>query len=323
MVLTPGWSARQGLVTAGGVVLALVLALHLGLEDPWWAGLSAWIVANQDRDALWAKAAQRVAGTAAGLVVGLLLARVSAGEPSLLVLSLFAIGALGARGRFTSPHGYAWFYAGITGVMVLMQAASGPAGLLAFAQWRMLEISTGVLAATLVAAGAASSGNRVPPPEPLAQLDRLTLAGGLLPVLVLLAWAALDLPAVVQMAATAMVLLDRDVGSTHLRARQRLLGCLLGGAGGLALLLAVGMDTLPLWLGVVGLGVFLISALHQGGGPSAYVGTQAGVAFIMALVSDRGPPAQLQPVLERLAGISLGVALILVVAMMVAPRRAA
>ncbi|MDB5416026.1 MAG: hypothetical protein JWR10_4361 [Rubritepida sp.] len=325
MVLTAGWSARQGLITAAGVVLALLVALRLGLDDPWWAALSAWVVANQDRHSLWSKAAQRALGTALGLGLGLVLAAATAGIPTLLLLALFAVGAAGARGRFASAHGYAWLYAGVTATMVLMQAASTPVGLLAFAQWRMIEITVGVLAATLIGTMFAVEPAAHPAgtPHPPSALGRLTLAGGMLPVLVLLVWQALDLPAVVQMAATSMVLLDRDVGSVQVRARQRLFGCLLGGVCGLAVVLGLDLATLPLWLATIGGGLFLFSILHQGGGPSAYVGTQAGVAWVMTMVSGRGPPALLLPVLDRLMGITLGVCLILVVAALVAPARPA
>ena len=40
-----GWTVRQGLTTATGVVVAVLAALLLGLQDPWWSAISAWVVA--------------------------------------------------------------------------------------------------------------------------------------------------------------------------------------------------------------------------------------------------------------------------------------
>jgi hypothetical protein len=39
----PARHARMGLISALGVVLAVLAAIRLGLEDPWWAAISAWI----------------------------------------------------------------------------------------------------------------------------------------------------------------------------------------------------------------------------------------------------------------------------------------
>ena len=65
-----GWTARQGLTTATGVVVAVLAALLLGLQDPWWSAISAWVVAAPDRHMMLAKAAQRVMGTLLGALTG-------------------------------------------------------------------------------------------------------------------------------------------------------------------------------------------------------------------------------------------------------------
>lgn len=144
-------------------------------------------------------------------------------------------------------------------------------------------------------------------PVPTArELSAVTLIGGLALVAVLLLWQRFDLPQPVQMAISALVVLDRGLGALRHRGRQRVAGCLLGGAFGLGAM-TLGGASLALWLGVLGLGLFLFSVLHHGGGPSAYVGTQGGLAVIITLVAGRGPPASILPVVDRLAGATLGV----------------
>lgn len=305
-----GWSARQGLTTATGVVVAVLAALLLGLQDPWWSAISAWVVAGPDRHMMLAKAMQRVMGTLLGLAAGLVLATLSNGLPALLLVALFCVGAVGTRARYVAAAPYAWLLGAVTATMVLVQAAVAPAGLFDFAANRSAEIITGVICAAAVAVlimPAARGAPTAATPVPTAwELSAVTLIGGLALVAVLLVWQRFDLPQPVQMAISALVVLDRDLGALRHRGRQRVVGCLLGGAFGLGAM-TLGGASLALWLGVLGLGLFLFSVLHHGGGPSAYVGTQGGLAVIITLVAGRGPPASILPVVDRLAGATLGV----------------
>jgi uncharacterized membrane protein YccC len=206
---------------------------------------------------------------------------------------------------------FGWFYAAITAALVLMQSLTAPDDLEAFARARCLEIICGVVAVMLVDAvlGAPPGEAAAVAPPPPADVARVAVVGGLLLVLVPLLWSLLALPAGVQMAISALVLVDHDIGSQRVRAAQRVLGCAAGGGLGLGLL-AFGLDVFPIWVAALGGGLFVFSRLHHGGGPQAYVDTQGGVALIMALVVGSGPPDTLVPVLNRLAGILLGVGLV-------------
>lgn len=317
------WSARQGLTTALGVVAGVLAALLIGLPDPWWAAMSAWVVASPDRHLLVAKSLQRVIGTLLGLVAGLALTALAAGQPALLLLALFCVGATGSYARYVAPTPYAWLLGAITATMVLVQAAVTPAGLFEFALNRTAEIVTGVICAGLVALVVMPAAVG-PPPPPVAisrdELHAVTMVGGIVLVVVLLAWQRFDLPQPLQMAISAFVVLDRDLGTLRHRGRQRLLGCMLGGIFGLGAMM-LGGGSAVVWLGVLGLGIFLFSALHQGGGPSAYVGTQGGIAVIITLVSGAAPPASIQPVVERLTGAALGVVVLILVTTVVMQAR--
>ena len=76
---------------------------------------------------------------------------------------------------------------------------------------------------------------------------------------------------------------------------------------------------MALWVVALGSGLFLFSRIHLGGGPDAYFGTQAGVAFILALVTDAGPPTNVIPAFDRLVGITFGVAIAIGLAHLLAP----
>ncbi|MBR0652512.1 hypothetical protein GXW78_22845 [Roseomonas terrae] len=314
------WTARRGLATAAGVVGAVLAALLFSLPDPWWAAISAWVLAGPDRHLTLVKAGQRVVGTVLGLVIGLLAVGLSRDQPLLLLLFVFCVGAVGTYARHMAEAPYAWLLGAITATMVLVQAAASPAGLFEFALNRTAEILTGVasaaLAALLILPATPGVAAATPPPPTPQQLRVVTLVGGLIGVVVLLLWSAFDLPQPLQMAISALVVLDRDLGTLSHRGRQRAIGCLLGGLYGL---LAMGLadGSLMLWLGVLGLGIFLFSVLHQGGGPSAYIGTQGGLGVIVSLVVGPAPPASIVPVAERLIGVTLGVATLIVMSVVV------
>ncbi|MFG1262234.1 MULTISPECIES: hypothetical protein [Xanthobacter] len=83
-------------------------------------------------------------------------------------------------------------------------------------------------------------------------------------------------------------MLDRDFGTISARGFQRGLGSILGALAELAaLLLQLQLDNLLVYLAVLASGIFYFSRL----------------------LTDGGPPAELMPVVERLTGIFIGVAL--------------
>jgi uncharacterized membrane protein YccC len=322
------WTARHGLATALGVLGAVLLSAWAGLEDPWWAAISAWVVANADRHQILTKGVMRAFGTIAGCALGFLLASMFGEYPPLMLIAMFAIGAIGTRRRFGgSRFSYAWVLFAVTALMMLFADLDTPDALYTFAVNRAGEILAGVFCA-MVAGILASPRPGTPPaaaPDTASHdfdLDRLALIGGFLPVVVALVWREFELPAANQIAISSFVVIDRDLVQSHVRGGQRFAGCLAGGVCGL-LVAGLGVDNLLLWAVALGGGLFLFSRIHQGGGPDAYFGTQAGVAFILALVTGWGPPTDIVPVLYRLIGITLGVSIAIGLAHLLAPARQA
>jgi len=323
-IAAPTWNARIGLAVALAVLLAVLAALWLGLPDPWWAAISAWRIVDPQPAAALARSLDRIAGTVLGAALAFIAAGLAGDAQAVQLILIFAVVAFGTWKRFTTARNYAWILGTVTAAMVLVQSLSGPDGLYAFAVARVLEILCGVVVATMVelvvvpippapqrpAAAAAAPG-----PETL----RVALLAGTATVLVVLLWSAFDLPSVVQLVISVIMVVDRDVIQLRARGFQRTLGCLAGAGLGLALI-AFGLAAFPVWAAALGGSVFLFSALGLGGGPWAYVGLQGGMAVITALVVGPGPPDPLTPVLERLAGILLGVLLLVIVSHVLAPR---
>jgi hypothetical protein len=93
---------------------------------------------------------------------------------------------------------------------------------------------------------------------------------------------------------------------------HRLIGCLLAGALGLALLpLTQGVAILSMI--VLSLGVWVGCHIQTGLEGATYIGRQFTIAFIMVFVQDHGWSADPGPALTRLSGILAGIVVLAVV----------
>jgi hypothetical protein len=87
---------------------------------------------------------------------------------------------------------------------------------------------------------------------------------------------------------------------------QRLIGCLLAGALGLALLPLMHGAAIPCMI-ALSLGVWVGCHVLTGLEGATYIGRQFTIAFIMVFVQDQGWSADPRPALTRLAGILAGI----------------
>jgi uncharacterized membrane protein YccC len=324
MAGAPAWTARQGALTAGSVALAVTAGAALSLPDLWWAAISAWIVSNPDMSALWSKLGMRLAGTVFGLALGVAAAEMSAGLPPMQGLILFASAAVGCHLRFSSRYGYAWFYGAVTTAIVVAVSILAPETIFSFVQFRLIEIALGVFASAFVhtlGGARAAPASAAAPVASSGDLARVGLVAAISTVAMTALWSWLDTPSLPQALASTMVLADRDLAAIRSRARQRLIGCALGGCAGLAGM-AFEFDTMPVYLVVLFAGLFYFSRLHHGGGKQSYIGTQGGVAYITAMVTGNGPAADILPVVERLAGVFIGVVMMVSVSFVLGALRA-
>jgi uncharacterized membrane protein YccC len=315
-----------GAITALACWLAAVLALALRLDDPWWAVISAWIVANPERHALLEKAANRILGTVIGCVASYWVAVWAEGRPVLQTALMFVIAAVGVYGRFRSAQSYAWIIGAVGGLAILSTSLETPREIYHLAWFRTCEVICGVVAATFIelllyrqnsptdskTAPAKSTDKVFAPTMDRPTALRLATIGGVATMLVPILWSRLYLPSLSQIVITSLVVLDRDAASTHFRALLRVLGCLVGGAFGL-LTIRFGTDSFLTWSVMLVGGIFLFSLLHHSASRWAYVGTQGGVALIVALVSGFGPPDTILAAVNRIAGMLCGVGILLCV----------
>jgi uncharacterized membrane protein YccC len=146
-----GPRARFSLTTALGVGLDVVLALTLRLDQPYWAGISAFVCSQPSRQMRLNKALNRILGTTLGAGAALVMYRFVAFDTAGMLLLLFAAGTLAVLGNLVSEHPYAWLLGGLTTVIVVFGAIDNPSFALTVSVRRVAEIVLGCLTALLAA----------------------------------------------------------------------------------------------------------------------------------------------------------------------------
>jgi len=326
---------RQGLVAACSVVLATVLALLLDVESPWWAAISAFMSLMSTGAASVRRGILRLIGTAAGAVLGFVMARWLPYDHFALCLFLAGTTMLGVIAMQVSPHGLAWLFLTITSSMVLLMSLNEPTQALNIAFYRMFEVVIGVISAIIVVNLLQDWHADPPAPAPgwrhlLGAQWPAVLHGirsAISVVAVLQIWRWIDLPDVSQMAITvavvmsAPVIADSSVSTRHAvaeRSLHRFIGCVVGGLMALACL-ALQVTSFPWWLAMVGGSVWIGMHVQTGKHGVSYVGTQAAFVFVITMIQGAGPPTSIMPGVDRFAGITGGLGILMIVSLLLWP----
>jgi len=308
---------RAATTTTLAVVLAVLIACVMHLQEVWWAAISAYMSTNPQSIA---RGLRRIAGTIIGALLAIMLIGWLSDDLVACCLVLFAVTAIGSIGFNVSRRGYAWLLMCVTFGMVLLSSLSSPASAFAFGIDRVIEVVVGTCSALVVAKVLVEG--RAPDTPVRGWSDLLgsglpivmhAIRSGVTVALLPVVWSTLDLPGESQMAITLVAVLATpvltDLHATHRRvverALHRLLGCAMGGLLALALL-GLSFSVVVPWLIVLAGGVWLFAYMQHDTHDATYVGTQAGVVFITTLVQGSGPPESILPGIDRFVGVSLG-----------------
>lgn len=306
--------SRQALATAVGVIVAVYIALWMRLEQRYWAALSVMIISNVDRGAVFTKGVLRIAGTIVGVVLGYTAALWTEEVPPFQLILVALAAGIGTYGRQRSDYGYAWFYGGLTFMLMMACAMTTPEQIYFFAWYRCYEIVIGVTVGTL-AHWAIGPGDRSLPhglvAQPTGTSEQSALKQSAIAALgvvtIVMVWSLFDLPQLVQVLISSLIIVDANPAASRHKGWQRILGCIIGGTTALVIM---AIDAVHMWWWVIslGLGVFTFARLHLGKTPNAYVGTQSAIALLVTMVGT-GPPTSIMPPLDRLIGIVIGVSI--------------
>jgi uncharacterized membrane protein YccC len=147
--MTRHWSkvvpAARGTVAA---LAALATAAGLGLENPYWAAMTALIVIQPTRGLLLEKSYYRLVGTVIGAGVGLLL--MATRSPLLLTIALvcWLAACVGIGNLLHGLRSYALLMAGCTCAVIAMSSYQNPSHLHAIAFGRVAGIIVGIIVTT-------------------------------------------------------------------------------------------------------------------------------------------------------------------------------
>jgi uncharacterized membrane protein YccC len=342
------WRGARGLEAAeaaASVTLAILGALALHSGEPWWAGITAFMVTRASPSLAVSRGVMRIAGSVAGAVIALLVLRLFVYQSLPFCLSLFVLSCIGSFGFVCSRFGYAWLIGTVTACLVMLMSLDQPQEAFNTAVNRVAEVIIGTVASLIVSGlspapadgGAAPAAVLLDPP-PLAfwrcrygaELLRWlpgkqpllwhACRGGLTVMLMpaLADWLAPESPVaigitvVIVMAIPTTAILDSDSRVIVQRAAHRLIGCLIGALVGLGCLAFISSDLL-LWIALIPPGIWLCSQIQTGATGVSYIGTQAMFAYVTSMVQGQGPPDSISPGFERLVGVMGGLSILFAV----------
>jgi uncharacterized membrane protein YgaE (UPF0421/DUF939 family) len=342
-----GIRGTKALGAALSVALAVLAALAVHSDKPWWAAISAWMMTGISLSDALPKGVMRIVGSIAGAAIAVIVLGLFAYDPLPFCLCLFIIAWIGLFGFAKSRHGYAWMIAAITGNLVMLIALDQPQTALTTAVNRVADVTIGTAATLLVTyllptlpdatvSNIAGAPSRVPMFFWSRRNRRefelwlrenwlliLHACRGALTVMMLpllLNWLAplgssqLAVTSVAVMAVPTTALREPDGRTVVQRAVYRLVGCALGALLGLLCLFWVGQSLLVWLLFLMG-GVWFSSQIQSGSAAIGYIGTQAGFAFLLSMVQGQGPPFSPIPGIDRFAGIMAGLFVLLIITM--------
>jgi uncharacterized membrane protein YccC len=326
------------------VALSVALANALHLSNTWWAAISGFAVMQTSFAGSVQRAAHRIIGTLVGAALGTIVGPWIGDRPWLFVPVLGAIGGVAVYHANGPRAAYAWVLGGATALMVTYEAHAlvSVRSTALFAVLRVAEVTVGTLACLLVASvfhfgpkwyrkarpplvsasaraagefGAPSASIPSPSLESLRPTRMLLCLQGALAIAILAALTyVLHLPGFAQAMVTAIAVLilpaSLAAGGTQQpvieKMVQRVAGCLLAGALGVALLPLMQGQAILCML-ALSIGVWIGCHVQTGREGASYVGRQFTIAFIMVFVQDHHWSADPVPALMRLSGILTGI----------------
>ena len=133
-------------------MLALYIALAIGLSQPSWAMMTAFIVSHPLSGAVRSKALYRLAGTALGAIAAVVMVPLLANAPVLLsgALALWVGGCLSISLLDRTPRSYLLMLAGYTAAIIAFPSVANPGAIFDAAVSRVTEIGLGILCATTI-----------------------------------------------------------------------------------------------------------------------------------------------------------------------------
>lgn len=148
------WGLRLvfSLNSFAAAMLALFLALAMGLVNPFWSAMTVYIVSQPHAGSVRSKAFYRLVGTFVGAAIAVMVVPVLANAPELLSVTLACwVGlCLGVSLLDRTPRSYVFMLSGYTAALIGFPGVGNPGGVFETAVARVEEIGLGIVCATLL-----------------------------------------------------------------------------------------------------------------------------------------------------------------------------
>lgn len=169
---------RLAFQASAAVILAIFLAVLLQTQDPYWAGISAFISTQPTIGNTVSKSIERVIGTLIGAVSALIIVSLFLTQPAIFSMAIFLLAFIGIY--FTSVienKAYTWMFFYVTGIMILLAGLNNPtpSNFVDVAFFRGFEIIIGVLSACIISLVFSSQQAHKQLTQSLNQLIRLLI----------------------------------------------------------------------------------------------------------------------------------------------------
>jgi uncharacterized membrane protein YccC len=322
------------------VLLAILFAHALGAANVAWAAYSGYMVMRGHVAESTLRGVLRILGTCAGAGLAVALTPLVTAHLAGQILASAIVGGATLYAALTAKRAYAWLFIGLTFEMILFDKIQHLDDAVSdFALTRIIEVVAGTSACVIVSALSTWTARRRwpgPPRPPGGQFGwhpdaarhaaQAAVALAVLPPL-----AMLGLPELAQSSITIMAVMlipVASVGRSSLmpvsrRLVHRMVGCTAGGLFA-AIVLFVSHGNAAILILATFAGVIIGRHIENGGTPIAYSGTQFVLVILVALVPDSYDHPAIDPALERLAGILMGLVVlepVLLIWHLLAPKR--
>jgi uncharacterized membrane protein YccC len=311
------------------VLLAIVLGHLADVQNISWAAFSGYMVMRGHISESLLRGILRILGTVIGALLALAVVLLIGINPATSAVALALICGVALYGTLVSKHSYAWLFVGLTFAMILMDKLEHPGHVIdAFVSTRMRETVAGTVACILVSTlstltlrrrwpGSRSQTTAAPfgwNSDAARHAAQGAIALAMLPFL----GATFHIPQLSQAAITIMALMIIPVSSigksglvpVSRRIVLRVAGCVCGAALAAVVLFLAHVPehaVVPVLLVGTMAGVMLGRHIENSKRSFAYGGTQFTLAILVTLVPDSYVHVEIDPSIERLIGILIGI----------------
>ena len=140
----------EALEAALSVTLAVLAALAVHSDNPWWAGISAFMVTRASLAVALSRGVMRVVGSMAGAAIGVIILRLFVYQPLPFCLCLFVVACVGSFGFASSRFSYGWLMGAVTANLIMLIAFTQPQGAFTIAVDRVADVVIGTAASLLI-----------------------------------------------------------------------------------------------------------------------------------------------------------------------------